>query len=422
MKIAIVFIVTIMTMPLVLLSQTAVAPSAGDGTSGNPYQIATLENLYWISQNPGEWNKYFIQTASIDASSTSSWDTTGWVPIGSGGGFSGSYDGNGCSISNLYINRPSASNVGLFAMLYNGAIVKKLGVVNVNVTGYYYVGGLVGLNEGIIESCFSSGSVSGSYAWIGGLAGGNDITGITRLSYSHTSATGGQCVGSLTGENFSGGEIENSYAMGNAVGSESVGGLSGTNYLGTILDCYSTGVSSGSGLIGYGGGTCTNSFWDTLTSGQTSSNGGTGRSTTDMKTLSVYTDSGWDFVSIWEMVGTNYPRLRAIPDSTLATGVEENAETPRLFSLDQNFPNPFNPSATISYDLPTRSRVSLKVYNLLGQICATLMNGIEEAGYKSVRWTANDFPSGVYLCRLEATSISNPSKSFTQVRKMVLLK
>ena len=95
-------------------------PSAGDGTAGNPYQIATLDNLYWLSQTTTVWgsNTYFIQTADIDATSTASWEGgKGFKPIGrlaSSKRFDANYDGNGKSISNLSINRPLEDGVGLF--------------------------------------------------------------------------------------------------------------------------------------------------------------------------------------------------------------------------------------------------------------------------------------------------------------------
>ena len=77
------------------MAQTATAPSVGDGTSGTPYQIATLENLYWLSQNSTEWSKYYIQTANINASASSGWDGgQGWTPIGkSWDTFKGTFDG-----------------------------------------------------------------------------------------------------------------------------------------------------------------------------------------------------------------------------------------------------------------------------------------------------------------------------------------
>src|SRR3972149_1370772 len=84
--------------------QTATAPTTGDGSSGNPYQIATLDNLYWLSQQESNsdatgpyWSRNFKQTADIDASSSSGWSSgSGWSPIGNSSiKFTGSYNGNG---------------------------------------------------------------------------------------------------------------------------------------------------------------------------------------------------------------------------------------------------------------------------------------------------------------------------------------
>ncbi len=88
---------------------------------------------------------------------------------------------------------------------------------------------------------------------------------------------------------------------------------------------------------------------------------------------------------------------------------------PEKFSLLQNFPNPFNPRTTLQYYLPQAGKISLKIYNLLGNPVATLTDGIQSAGSKSVEWDASDVPSGVYLCRLQAGS-------FTQTQKLVLMK
>ena len=89
-----------------LWAQTSTAPS-GTGTSGDPYLISTLNNLYWVTQTSTSWTgKYFKQTADIDASSTSSWDSgKGFLPIGnSTTSFTGNYDGGNCQITSLYIN------------------------------------------------------------------------------------------------------------------------------------------------------------------------------------------------------------------------------------------------------------------------------------------------------------------------------
>jgi hypothetical protein len=95
---------------------------------------------------------------------------------------------------------------------------------------------------------------------------------------------------------------------------------------------------------------------------------------------------------------------------------------PAEYELAQAYPNPFNPTTTIRYQLPNESHVSLKVYDLLGQVVATLSNEIEPAGYKQENWNASGFASGVYFYRLETTSTTDPSKSFTQVKKMSLVR
>ncbi|MFI5252638.1 MAG: T9SS type A sorting domain-containing protein [Bacteroidota bacterium] len=95
---------------------------------------------------------------------------------------------------------------------------------------------------------------------------------------------------------------------------------------------------------------------------------------------------------------------------------------PISYYLNQNFPNPFNPTTRISYNLQNISKVNLTIYNLLGQIVAVLVNRIETAGYKEIEWNPANIASGVYFYRLEATSVSNPAKFFTQVRKMLVIK
>jgi hypothetical protein len=96
--------------------------------------------------------------------------------------------------------------------------------------------------------------------------------------------------------------------------------------------------------------------------------------------------------------------------------------TPAAFALNQNYPNPFNPSTTIYYQLPEESRVHLSLYNVLGQEVRTLENKTEQPGEKSIQVDANGLPSGVYFYRLDATSVSEPSKHFSQARKMLLVK
>ena len=95
--------------------------------------------------------------------------------------------------------------------------------------------------------------------------------------------------------------------------------------------------------------------------------------------------------------------------------VEVNIGSPAAFVLDQNYPNPFNPSTTISYALPTGSNVKLVIYNSLGQEVRTLVNGFKDAGIHKINFSALNMTSGMYFYKIEAGS-------FTQVRKMILLK
>ncbi|MBI5214142.1 MAG: T9SS type A sorting domain-containing protein [Ignavibacteriae bacterium] len=92
-----------------------------------------------------------------------------------------------------------------------------------------------------------------------------------------------------------------------------------------------------------------------------------------------------------------------------------NSMLPNTFSLSQNYPNPFNPSTIINYQLPVDNYVTLKVFNLLGQEVATLVDGVQEAGEQSVEWDASGFPSGIYYYKLQAGS-------FEETRKLLLMK
>ena len=94
---------------------------------------------------------------------------------------------------------------------------------------------------------------------------------------------------------------------------------------------------------------------------------------------------------------------------------------PATFALDQNFPNPFNPTTTIQYQLPTDSRVTLKVYDLLGREVTTLLNEDRPAGYHDARWDASNTASGVYFYRIDARPLNN-SQNFQQVKKLMVMK
>jgi len=94
---------------------------------------------------------------------------------------------------------------------------------------------------------------------------------------------------------------------------------------------------------------------------------------------------------------------------------EGEADLPSEFALLSNYPNPFNASTVISYELPLACEATLEVYNLLGEKVATLVSGSEEAGYKSVTWDASEVSSGIYFYKLTAGD-------YTETRRMMLVK
>ena len=98
------------------------------------------------------------------------------------------------------------------------------------------------------------------------------------------------------------------------------------------------------------------------------------------------------------------------------TGVERSiTSTPLSYRLKQNYPNPFNPATQIEFSLPVSSKVSLVIYNLLGQEIARLIDGEQAAGVHSVTWEATNLATGIYFYRIQAGD-------FVQTRKMLLLK
>jgi hypothetical protein len=103
-------------------------------------------------------------------------------------------------------------------------------------------------------------------------------------------------------------------------------------------------------------------------------------------------------------------------DPVTVTNIEDGKSgTPEHFALEKNYPNPFNPTTKIDYALPHSAKVTITVYNTLGQAVATLVNGRKSAGYHSVKFDAESMNSGVYLYRIQAGD-------YTKIQKMMLVK
>jgi hypothetical protein len=91
---------------------------------------------------------------------------------------------------------------------------------------------------------------------------------------------------------------------------------------------------------------------------------------------------------------------------------------PDAYALSNNYPNPFNPSTTIQYDLPENGKVNLAIYNTLGEQVANLVDSRQEAGSYELRWNASNLASGVYFYRLHVEGV----KGFMMTKKMILMK
>ena len=305
-------IILVLTAFLVSIPAVVVAAFAGgDGSPANPYQITNCVQLQEINNHLDEENAYYALNNDIDCSDTVNWNfeegfgPRGFLPIGlyTCCPFTGNFDGQNHTITGLFINRSSDIDltifrfIGLFGFRYgyrgDSNVIKNVGLLNVNIRGNDYVGGLAGHNmSGLITNSYVTGTVTGvpgTNFWgsnVGGLTGG--LTGTITNSYSTVDVSGTIFIGGLVGQ--SNGTIANSYAKGNVNGS---GGLVG-------------------GLLGYaipGGGAVTNSYWDTQTSGQSTSAAGTGKTTAEMMQQSTF--ETWDFVGIWGIKeGVTYPYFK----------------------------------------------------------------------------------------------------------------
>jgi len=264
------------------------------GAEGDATTAPATMTLQGMSKLP---SGNYVLGANIDATGTSTWNANaGFTPIGN---FTGIFDGLGHAISGLTINTPSGDYVGLFANTVVTSVIRNVGLVGGSVSGASNVGGLIGKSQSTVSNSYATGTVTGTRNFVGGLVGFNNGTISNSYATGKVSgASGGGNVGGLVGLNgdrYSGNTISNSYATGSVSGANAVGGLVGDNNTGnTISTSYATGSVTGGtggsfgGLTGYNFGTVSNSYWNTTTSGQATSSGGTGLTTAQMQTLASF--------------------------------------------------------------------------------------------------------------------------------------
>lgn len=339
---------------------------AGNGTigewimAGYPHlqmeHRSTITNITELQLIAVDRTDDYTLAGDIDASSTATWNAgAGFVPIGDNSAqFTGSIDGNGYTISDLYIDRPSEEYVTLIGYLNAAGSMTHIkmtgadltgdrtvtGFVGVsygslsklsfsgNISGNSVLAGITGENGGTLTECQTAGTITGtvnSY-YLGGIAGNN--VGTLTNSYSSMDISGKDLVGGLAGDNYNDGTIQYSYAVGAISGTTNVGGLVGRNASSFEDEVFE--------------GTVESSFYNSTTSGQSDTDKGTGKTTAQMKALTTFTDTGtsgldvaWDFVgtpyddegtsSIWEMdpaINSGYPVLAWLQsDSTAPSAV-----------------------------------------------------------------------------------------------------
>ena len=366
MKKCILFLLALLCIHLNAIAQVQPTDTDGDGY----INISTLAHLRWVSENSSSWASKFELDSNINAAPTATWNNgQGFSPIGNDvTNFTGKLDGNGFVIDSLFINRPETNDIGLLGTSKD-AQISNIGITNCQITGDTSVGSLLGACIYVtVYNCYSTGIVSGKFS-VGGLSGQANYTTMDNC-YSKNDILGIDCLGGLVGMNYYS-KISNSYSNGKVSGSGiDVAGLIGCDNWSTINNCYSTGKVSGSknfgGLVGFNANTkVINCFWDTITSGLTTSSGGTGKTTAEMKTKSTFTSAGWDFDSTWAIAAdynNGYPNLDGKNDPS---GIIE------IYSGNLIYPQPASDELFVKLSETTEATAFIRLYDQTGQLALT---------------------------------------------------
>lgn len=288
---------------------------AGNGTETEPYIIATAAQLDEVRNFP---SACFELSKDIDLSSYLNPNSSGWRPIEY---FTGKFDGKKHTIKGLWISLSSIGNVGLFANIQGSSDNKRASVSNLfvniskkGITGGSSVGGICGsLSYGNIENCMVTGDISG-YQYVGGIVGRNNDNYYSSSIISQCASSGNiiatnSKVGGILGYRDNSCSIENCYSIANVKAEGSYSYAYGIGY--GAEKCYFAGTIYSTNMdkvypIAY---SYSNSYYD---SEKTKISGKTGALTTkQMKQQASF--QGWDFDNIWTIQeGVDYPKLRSL--------------------------------------------------------------------------------------------------------------
>lgn len=324
-----------------IINNIPVRSYSGSGTEQEPFLITSCADFLNLSARQEDWDKWFELGNNIDLG-----ELNNYIPPGN---FNGVLNGKNCTLSNYQINMPGVSLLGLFGCLWEDGKVLNLNLQNINIQGHSQIGGLIGLNKGLIYNCHIDGAIEGN-STLGGVVGRTHGDSIKNCSTSIT-ISGRDYLGGVAGWNgtfseisgccssgmvncieddaggfvgFNRGTISNCYSEVDVFGDKYLGGFTGYIQSGDIINCYSNGYINANNF--YGGfvgktisGSVVNSFWDIDTSGLTISDGGTGLNTYQMQDPNTFFNSDWDLVGentngtndIWRMCinDVDYPRL-----------------------------------------------------------------------------------------------------------------
>ena len=366
----------------------------GDGTAINPYKIATAEQLDEFRKivEGGDTDANAILTDDIVLNEKTEVDDNGavtnqeklseWTPIGnSSRSYRGTFDGDGHTISGLYIDS-NADYQGLFGYVSGSGKVQNLSVSG-SVKGNSYVGGIAGQNLGSVENCHNTGSVKGS-GHVGGVVGSNSLSATVTNCYNTGSVKGNSYVGGVVGWNDSG-RVKNCYNTGSVNGPDSgsdsnVGGVVGNNGgSASVANCY---YQTGKGAaVGVGGTTGDNSS-------QTAA-----KSLEDFHSGEVaYLLQGTQITPVWgQSIGEDdFPVLSADPNKT-------------VYQVKINLKDSADSSDTLRYtnsDLKALTPESRKGYTFdgwyesadcSGEAVTTITDLTNTTATLYAKWTANEY-------------------------------